>query len=778
MSGAAPPGTLRRLRVRIEGTVQGVGFRPHVFRLARELALAGFVHNVASVVELEIEGPPDAMQRFLQRVAAEAPPLASVDRVLSVDVPALGDTGFAIVASTAQADPLPLIAPDAATCADCLRELDDPRDRRFRYPFTNCTNCGPRFTIVRGVPYDRARTTMAGFVMCAACQREYDDPADRRFHAQPNACPDCGPRLVLCDRTGTPVPLSSAHDAIAHAAARLRDGAIVAVKGLGGFHLACVAADDHAVATLRGRKHRERKPFALMVADLEQARALVHLSPADELALQSRQRPIVLCPRRRDAPVAADIAPGVSELGLMLPYTPLHHLLLADVGAPLVMTSGNRSDEPIVYRDVDAVAQLGHIADWFLTHNRPIETRTDDSVVRPPTILRRSRGYVPTALSLPVAAPPLLACGAELKHTFCMAQGDHAWLSHHIGDLTNYETWQSFTDGVAHFEALLECTPRVFVHDLHPDYRSTRYALDRAGQHVGVQHHHAHFAACLAEHGVTDPALGVIYDGAGYGRDGTVWGGEFLHGDIAASTRVGHLRTVPMPGGDRAVQQPWRMACAWLADVDGAAPTLPAALRGSVDPRRWRAVCDLLHSDIAKPVTSSVGRLFDAVSALAGVAPVAWYEGQAAIELEALADIGAGDEYPVALAPSDGGSLILDPRAMIAQVRHDAAHDVGAAAISGRFHRGLATATARAAATLAERLGVHTVVLSGGVFQNRLLLAQVRQQLLDAGLTVLIAERVPANDGGIAFGQAAAAAAATQRQASPDVATSGPAASP
>jgi hydrogenase maturation protein HypF len=766
----------RRVRVRIEGTVQGVGFRPHVFRLAHELALTGFVHNVASAVELEAEGTPDAVQRLLARVVAEAPPLAGIERVVSVDVAARGDTGFVIVASTAEADPMPLISPDAATCIDCLQELDNPHDRRFRYPFINCTNCGPRFTIVRGVPYDRARTTMAGFAMCAACQREYDDPANRRFHAQPNACRDCGPRLALLDRAGVAAAIPAGVDVIAHAAALLRGGAIVAIKGLGGFHLACVAAHASAVTTLRARKHRERKPFALMVADIAQARTLVHLSADDAAALQLRQRPIVLCRRRDDAPVAADVAPGVSEFGLMLPYTPLHHLLLADVGAPLVMTSGNRSDEPIVFRDAEAVPRLGAIADWFVMHNRPIETRTDDSVVRPPAMLRRSRGYVPSALSLPDGAPALLACGAELKHTFCVARGNHAWLSHHVGDLTNYETWQSFTEGVAHFEALLECVPEIFVHDLHPDYRSTRYALERVGRHVGVQHHHAHFAACLAEHGVTDAALGVIYDGTGYGPDGTVWGGELLHGDIAASTRVGHLRTVPMPGGDRAVQQPWRMACAWLADVDGPAPVLPATLRDAVDARRWRAVSDLLRSDIGMPATSSVGRLFDAVSALAGVVSVAMYEGQAAIELEALADHDVVDGYPIALRHGTDDQLILDPRAMIAQVRHDASHGASAAAMAGRFHRGLSTATAHAAIALAERLSLRTVVLSGGVFQNRLLLAQVRQQLLDAGMTVLTPERVPANDGGIAFGQAATAAARERR--SRDVATRGPAASP
>jgi hydrogenase maturation protein HypF len=744
--------TTRRVHVRVEGVVQGVGFRPFVHRLAGELGLSGFVRNDARGVEIEAAGPPEAIERLLERLAADAPPLAAVEAVRATELaPAAGARGFAIADSVPGA-PAALVTADAATCADCLTELLDPDDRRHRYPFINCTNCGPRFTIVRGVPYDRPLTTMAGFAMCAACRAEYDDPADRRFHAQPNACPVCGPRASLW-RGGRAV----GGDAVAEAGALLRDGAIVAVKGIGGYHLACRADDVEAVARLRARKHREDKPFALMARDAAAARALVALDD-DELALlRSPARPIVLARRRDGADVAPAVAPGAPELGVMLPYTPLHHLLVADAGGPLVLTSGNVSDEPIAYRDDDALGRLAAIADAFLRHDRPIHMRTDDSVTRVvrgrPTVLRRSRGLVPASVALPVACPaPVLACGAERKSTFCLAQGTRAWVGHHIGDLQNAETLASFREGIAHFERLFDVVPEVVAHDLHPDYLSTGYALEREGvELVGVQHHHAHLAACLAEHGLSEPAVGAIYDGTGHGSDGTAWGGEILVGDLRAFERVGHLTPVRLPGGDRATHEPWRMACSWLVAAGAPDAGVPAALRGVVTGERWAAVRRLAESGFAAPETTSMGRLFDAVAALCGLRAEVTYEGQAAIELEAIADPAATGSYAL------GGDL--DARPLVREILEDLEAGAPPALVSARFHRAVARATAEACAAAAGDAGLDLVVLSGGVFQNRLLLTSTADRLEALGLRPLVGERLPANDGGIAYGQAAVAAA-------------------
>jgi len=728
-----------RVRARVEGTVQGVGFRPYVYRLASELGCSGHVLNDARGVVVEVEADTKSVERFLARLPAEAPPLARIERVAAESVPVTGETGFAIRASPPGGEPSAAVTADTATCAECLEELFDPADRRHRYPFVNCTNCGPRFTIVRGVPYDRPLTTMAGFTMCPACAAEYENPLDRRFHAQPNACPECGPRARLVG--------SDAEDAVAAAASALRDGAILAVKGVGGYHLGCRADDEAAVAALRARKHREDKPFALMAPTVVAARALVALGPAEEDLLVSGARPIVLAPRRPDAPVAAAVAPGAPELGVMLPYSPLHHLLLADVGAPLVLTSGNVSDEPIAYTDDDALERLAPIADGFLVHDRPIQTRTDDSVVRVvderPLVLRRSRGYVPDSIGLPVTARRhVLACGAELKSTFCVAKGARAWVGHHIGDLQNYETLRSFVAGVAHFEALFAVKPEVVAHDLHPEYLSTKVALERDGVDlVGVQHHHAHLAACLAEHGETGQALGAIYDGTGYGTDGTVWGGELLRGDLCGFERVGSLFAVRMPGGEAAIRQPWRMACAWTQAAGVEAPAALAARPG------WDEVSALARTGVASPLTSSVGRLFDAVAALCGLRSEITYEGQAAIELEAACDAAERGAY--AFGPA------LDARPTVAAVVDDIARGTDAGVIAARFHNALAAATARA---LLER-GPDTVVLSGGVFANRRLLSRTRALLGEAGVRVLVPERLPPGDGGISYGQAAVAAA-------------------
>ena len=731
----------RRARVRVTGTVQGVGFRPYVYRLAGELSLGGFVLNDAHGVLIEVEGSATVVDSFLERLPSEAPPLAVLEQVVVEDRAPSGTIDFAIRESVAGAMPDAPVTPDTATCEDCLRELFDPADRRFRYPFINCTNCGPRFTIVRGVPYDRPLTTMAGFAMCVACRAEYEDPSDRRFHAQPNACPECGPSLTLIGAAGDPLRAT---------AAAILDGAVVAIKGVGGYHLACRAADERAVAALRARKHREDKPFALMAPSLTAAESLVMLDARALRLLTGPERPIVLAPRRPDAPVAVPVAPGAPELGVMLPYSPLHHLLLADIGEALVMTSANVSDEPIAYRDEEALERLAGIADLFLVHDRPIETRTDDSVVRTVprrAVLRRSRGYVPGALALPGDGTrcSLLACGAELKSTFCLARGSRAWVSHHIGDLENYETLRSFTEGIEHFARLFAVEPEVVAHDLHPEYLSTKYALDLDGvELVGVQHHHAHLAACLAEHGEPGPALGAIFDGTGYGLDGTVWGGELLVGDLRTFRRVGSLLPVPLPGGARAIRQPWRMACAWLV-ASGIEP--PAA---------WRPIAELARSGLASPCTTSMGRLFDAVAALAGIRGEVNYEGQAAIELEAACDPNELGSYPIAVG---GTPLVIDPRETIRAVAADVESGEAAGVIARRFHRTIARATVDACVALAAAHGIDVVVLSGGVFQSPLLLESVSGALTEAGLRALVPEQLPVNDGGIAYGQAAVAAA-------------------
>ncbi len=738
-----------RRRLRVEGTVQGVGFRPYVYRLAGELGLAGWVLNDEHGVLLEVEGDTGAVERFAERLPLEAPPLATVERVHARDAPLTGERAFEILASERGGEPDALVSPDSATCDDCLRELFDPRDRRYRYPFINCTNCGPRFTIVRGVPYDRQLTTMAGFEMCEQCRAEFEDPGDRRFHAQPNACHDCGPSLSI--------PLGDAVDA-------LLAGAIVAVKGLGGYHLACRADDEQAVALLRSRKHREEKPFALMARDLDTARGLVELTPEDEALLTGPERPVVIARRRADAPVAGSVAPHSRDLGVLLPYTPLHHLLLADAATTLVLTSGNVSDEPIAYQDDDAERRLEGIADLFLVHDRPIHMRTDDSVVRSlhggPILLRRSRGWVPASVDLPVTCPcPLLAVGAHLKNTFCVAKGRRAWVGHHIGDLENWETLRSFREGIEHFERVFAVAPEVIAHDLHPDYLSTKEALEREGvELVGVQHHHAHLAACLAEHGETGPAVGAIFDGTGYGSDGTVWGGELLLGDLAGFERAGMLFPVRLPGGAAAVREPWRMACAWLVAATGEdEPRLPPRLAEHVSPERWSQVSELIRTGISSPLTTSAGRLFDAVAAICGLRAEVNYEGQAAAELEGLADPAETTAYELPLEGEE--VLVLDAREPLHRLAGELEAGAPAAVVAARFHNGLADATATACAHAADRTGLDLVVLSGGVFQNRLLLERTAEALSARGLQVLRPQRLPPNDGGISYGQVAAAAA-------------------
>jgi hydrogenase maturation protein HypF len=754
-----------RTAIRVEGIVQGVGFRPFVYSLAARLGLAGLVGNDVDGVFAEVEGPPAAVREFLGALMRDAPPLARVERVTATAMAPAGTPFFAIVASDPTGRRSTLIAADTATCADCLRELADPADRRFRYPFINCTNCGPRFTIVRDVPYDRPLTTMAGFPMCDQCAAEYHDPGNRRFHAQPTCCPACGPRLTLLDFTGKPIP----DEALDGATAALRQGAIVAVKGLGGYHLATDATSERAVAALRRRKHREEKPFAIMTADLAAARQLCIIDDASSALLASQARPVVLLPRLLDCAVAPSVAPGNRQLGVMLPYTPLHHLLLAAAGRPLVLTSGNVSDEPIVYHDGDALDRLRGIADAFLTHDRAIHIRTDDSVARVfagrPVLLRRSRGYAPEPVTVRTSfSRPVLACGAELKNTFCLAKDRHAFVSHHIGDLENAETLRSFVEGISHFSRLFDIVPQVVAYDLHPEYLSTKYALDLDGVDlVGVQHHHAHIASCLADNGpdysTGGPVIGVAFDGTGYGTDGTIWGGEFLIADLAGFTRGGHLAPVPMPGGATAIRQPWRMAAAYLHQAGFDVAGLGVARRNAA---RWDAIVSMARRQVNAPLTSSAGRLFDAIAAILDVRDEISYEGQAAIELEQRADPAEAGAYRAGI--ESGAPFRANGCDLIGAAVEDLRAGVPTELIAARFHNGIAALILDGCVMLRERHGLNTVALSGGVFQNLLLLGRTVTRLDAHGFTVLTHSRVPCNDGGISLGQAVVAAAGPAKE--------------
>ncbi|MGO9151229.1 MAG: carbamoyltransferase HypF [Acidimicrobiales bacterium] len=760
-----------RRRVRVTGTVQGVGFRPFVFRHAVALGLVGFVLNDSSGVLIEVEGEHTEVAELCRLLSEAPPPLA---RVTSVDWATLPSDGtfdsFRIVDSTADRVPNVAVSVDSATCDDCLSEVDDPHDRRYGYPFTNCTNCGPRYTIVLSVPYDRPATTMAGFKMCAECQAEYEDPADRRFHAQPNACPSCGPRIAFYHPTGRLLAeAGAALDAVVEA---LCAGQIIAIKGIGGYHLACDASNHEAVAELRRRKARDDKPFALMATDLEMARSMCVLDPGAESALGCVARPIVLACRKPGAAVADGVAPGMPDLGLMLPYTPLHHLLMAKVARPLVMSSGNQSDDPIAHTDEDAFTRLGPMVDAVLAHDRRIHVRCDDSVVRATgrrlQMVRRSRGYAPEALLLPrESARQVLAVGAELKSTVSVAKKSLVVCSHHIGDLEHLATYQAFLQATVHLCRLFGIEPEVVAHDLHPEYLSTKHALDLDLEPWPVQHHHAHIASCLAEHGHTGTVLGIAFDGLGYGTDGTMWGGEFLVADFNGFERAAHLQPVPMPGGPAAVREPWRMALAWTVRAAGA--DAAARLGAALDPR-WSQVLPLAVADSERRhsiLTTSVGRLFDAVAVLVGLRSQVTYEGQAAIELEVLARSvprTSAPEYPTEIveAASPEGFDVLDPSPLIATVLTEVERGTDRSVIAAGFHEGLGRATAALGARLARRHGLDTVALSGGVFQNVRFSDIVEDALATEGLTVLVHESVPPNDGGISVGQAAIAALGTR----------------
>ena len=753
---------MERRAIGVRGIVQGVGFRPFVFEAASRLGLRGFVRNRAGIVEIEIEGESESLDRFLDELTSRPPSPARIDEVRWDSVPVRGEPGFRIEASEADpAGPI-FIAPDVATCDDCLRELFDPDDRRHRYPFLNCTNCGPRLTIIRGAPYDRERTTMAGFAMCGDCRSEYENPRDRRFHAQPIACPACGPRLRALDGQGRAI---EAADPLATAIDALTLGKIVALKGLGGYHLACLADDPRAVATLRSRKHRDEKPLAVMARDLDGARDLGDIDDAEQALLTSPRRPIVLLRRKPDAPVADGVAPGNPDLGVMLPYTPLHHLLIRGLdGSPLVMTSGNVSDEPIAFEDDDAKDRLSGVADLFLTNDRPIHIRCDDSVTRIVAgleiPLRRSRGDAPRPITLSFDCRcPTLALGGQLKATFALGRGRHAFLSHHIGDLDHYEAYRSYVEAIAHYERLFAIRPERVVHDLHPDYASTRFAARYEDvPRLAVQHHHAHVASCMAENGLVEPVIGVAFDGTGFGLDGAIWGGEFLVGDYRGFRRAAHLRYVAMPGGERAVREPWRMAAAYLIDAG-----LPdELLRGRVPSTALAIAQKMIARKLNAPLTSSMGRLFDAVAALAGVRAVASYEGQAAMELEWLAT-GSDDSdiyrFEVRESLDENTPQIVDTRPLISGVVAYILQGADASAVARRFHSTAAAIVVEVCSRVRARAGPNTVALSGGVFQNALLTTEVRARLEREGFRVATHHLVPPGDGGLSLGQLAIAAA-------------------
>jgi len=761
MDNGAP--TLRRVRLHVRGTVQGVGFRPFVFRIAHELGVAGWVINDPAGVIIEVEGEERELERFRERLRSDAPPHAAITQVQAEWLPVTGELGFEIRRSEAAGEPTALVLPDLATCEQCRQELSDPGQRRHGYAFTNCTHCGPRFTIVRSLPYDRPNTTMAGFTLCAECRAEYQDPRDRRFHAQPNACAACGPRLRLLDAMGRVlVGPADEQRALADAVKAIREHQIVAVKGIGGFLLLCAAGSERAVATLRERKQRPRKPFAVMVQDLAAAREIVQVDAAAATLLTSAPAPIVLLPRRPSALVVAGVAPGNPTLGVMVPYAPLLHLLMQELRQPVVATSGNLSEEPICIDDEEALARLQGIADLFLTHDRPIQRHVDDSVSwvveGEPRLLRRARGYAPLPVRLASPVRALLAVGAQMKNAVAVARGHDVFISQHIGDLETDASQRAFRAVIADLLSFYKVRPVAIAHDLHYDYSATQWACAAAlrmqpqPMRVPVQHHHAHLASCLAENGQPGPALGVIWDGTGLGTDGTVWGGEFLLGDATDYQRVAHLRPFRLPGGDAAVVEPDRVALALLHQLLGdAAFDLPLPAVQRMGDGKRRVLQRMLETGFNAPLSSSAGRLFDAVAALLDLVDNASFEGEPAMALEFAVDASETGAYPLPL----GAFGVLDWRATLHDVLHDLNAGVERGRIAARFHNALI----HAAVAVAERVGTSRVALSGGCFQNRILTERLADSLRQHGFEVLLHRQVPPNDGGIALGQIAVAAA-------------------
>ncbi len=747
---------MKRAEIGITGIVQGIGFRPFIYNLAQKHSVRGWVLNNEKGVFIDAEGEDGNLDRFIQDIPNMAPPLSRIETFQVNYLEPAGYRLFEIRKSEEVQEKFVLISPDLATCDLCLKELFSPQNFRYRYPFINCTLCGPRFTIIKDIPYDRHKTTMAPFTMCPVCQKEYEDPTDRRFHAQPNACPSCGPSLYLVDREGKEV----SGDPIERTLAILGEGGIVAIKGLGGFHLACDAKNEEAVFSLRSRKFREDKPFAVMCRDMEEVRKHCEVTAEEESLLSSVERPIVILKKKKDSSIAHSIAPHQDTLGVMLPYSPLHHLLLLGPLKTLVMTSGNVSDEPIAYKNEEAFHRLAKIADYFLFHNRDIHMRCDDSVTRvfdgKPYILRRSRGYVPFPIKLSFPVERILACGGELKNTFCLTRDQYAFLSHHIGDLENMETLISFEEGIEHFKRLFYIEPKAIAYDLHPNYLSTKYALSISElPGVGVQHHHAHIVSCMAENGIEGEVIGVALDGTGFGTDGTIWGGEFLKVNYRDFDRLAHLKQVPMPGGTMAIKEPWRMAMVYLTETFGEEVTkLRVDLMKRIDFQKWDILKRAIKKKINTPLTSSMGRLFDAVSSLLSIRDEVHYEGQAAIELEMMADTEVQESYPFGIVQKGEGPWVIVLSETIRAIVGDLKENVPASKISGRFHQTVSRMIVETCEAIRDKEKINRIVLSGGVFQNIFLLTLVTKKLKKDGFEVFTHHLVPTNDGGISLGQA------------------------
>jgi hydrogenase maturation protein HypF len=754
--------TISLVHISVRGVVQGVGFRPFIYQLATRHDLRGWVCNTSEDVRIEVEGETGDIKRFLHGLREQAPPLSRIENIaVTLGSPANYEK-FEIRHSVAEEGKYQLVSPDIATCPDCLREIFDPADRRYRYPFTNCTNCGPRFTIITDIPYDRPNTTMKVFKMCPECQREYDDPRDRRFHAQPNACPVCGPRLELTDAAGNPVPCD---DIISRTSELLKEGKIVAVKGLGGFLLAGDATSEKAVNRLRQRKKRRAKPLAIMLASLDEVRRHCEVNNEEVRLLTSSGSPIVLMKWKPGSTVSKAVAPGLNYLGVMLPYTPLHHLLLRETGLPLVMTSGNISEEPIAKDNDEALRRLGGIADYFLMHNRDIYARYDDSVTIVendfPRFVRRARGYAPYPIHLTYQSRQILGCGAEEKNTFCLTRDNFAFVSQHIGDMENLETLEHFTNTIGLYKKLFRIRPEIIAHDMHPEYLPTKYAATVAAREnlklVPVQHHHAHIASCLADNGIEGPVIGVSCDGTGYGTDGKIWGGEFMVADYTGFTRMAHLEYLPLAGGALAIKKPYRTAIGYLLalglELDRQLPFLK-----NIDPGEIDIIQSQIENDINAPLTSSLGRLFDAVAALIGVRGIIDYEAQAAIDLETLASraVSESARYPFTVSKPDGPSIIK-VHDLFAAILNDLHNRTPRARIAARFHNTVAQIILEMCQKISPRTGIAGVALSGGVFQNRMLLRQAAALLESAGFEVYTHRQVPCNDGGISLGQVAIA---------------------
>ncbi|MBA7622481.1 Carbamoyltransferase HypF [subsurface metagenome] len=749
----------RLARISVRGVVQGVGFRPFIYRLAQDYDLKGWVRNTSGNVEIEVEGDEATVNSFLEDLEAKAPPMSRIENVEVSFAAPKGYTDFQIGESLSREGQYQLVSPDIATCPDCKQEIFSSTDRRYGYAFTNCTNCGPRFTIIEDIPYDRPKTTMRSFKMCPRCQREYDDPLDRRFHAQPNACPECGPSLELVDGEGKPV---GGKDVIKTASQLLKEGKVLAVKGLGGFQLACDATSSDAVNILRNRKRRPSKPLAVMMSTLEEVKKHCLVSPEERKLLESPQAPIVLLRWRQGSDIAKAVAPKLKYLGVMLPYTPLHHLLLKETALPLVMTSGNLSEEPIAKDNDEALRRLKGIADYFLLHNRDIYARYDDSVYMveegKPRALRQARGYAPYPIFLPFKSKPILACGAEDKNTFCLTRDEYAFLSQHIGDMENEETLEHFEKTIGLYKKLFRVEPEIIAYDLHPEYLATKYALELGAKEglklIPVQHHHAHIVSCLVENNVKEPVIGVAFDGTGYGSDGTIWGGEFLVADWKDFKRVGHLEYMPLVGGAAAIKKPYRMALSYLYTLLGEDYELDSLPLKGLKSAEAEIIKQQLKRKINSPLTSSAGRFFDAVSALVGVRGEIDYEAQAAIELEMLAAdaIDKVEAYPFSIDGEEGIEVVR-LRELLSGLVQDVRNKISAPIISLKFHHTMAQITAEMCRLVSKDTGIKRVALSGGVFQNRLLLKLTTAALQKEGFDVLTHRLVPPNDGGISLGQ-------------------------